>query len=161
MANVRWLIFLFSTPLFVASCASAGPRHSDSMCNAIAHFAESAKVSVTRSVTLRGGWGGDTPDLIMTHDCVHSGYEPGKQLCDYLLPNTSWEFGQYNAEVAIACLDSAERRKLIRKLEQDEWPIKVTSSMQQLKDKHILVTVSFSTSNLSVLILSATRSSSE
>ncbi|WP_457098147.1 hypothetical protein [Lysobacter sp. P5_B9] len=97
----------------------------------------------------------------MTHDCVHSGYEPGKELCDYLLPNTSWEFGKYNAKDAIACLDTAERRKLIRKLDDDEWPIEVTSSMRQLKDKHILVTVSFTTSNLSVLILSATRNSSE
>lgn len=157
MDSMQRPILLLGVLPLVVSCAFGSHNRSDSMCDQIARFAESAQIGVAHSVTLRGGWGGDTPNILMTHDCEHSGYDPGKQLCDYLVPNTSWEFGQYNARSAVACLDSPERRSVIRKLNQDEWPIEITSSMRILKDKRIIVTVRFSTSNLSVLTLTATR----
>jgi hypothetical protein len=140
----------------VVSCSTGTTKEQDQMCSEIARFA-SATTGESRSVILRGGWGGDTPDALMTHDCQHFGYEPGKSLCAYLVPNTSWEFGQYNAKRAAACLDSPGRKDFIRRMDKDEWPAEITSPLQLLPDKHIQVTVRFESNDLSVLTLSAAR----
>jgi hypothetical protein len=153
--RIRYLPLLLLP--FAASCSTGTMRSQDQMCAEIAKFASAATTGESHAVTLRGGWGGDTPDVLMTHDCQHSGYEPGKSLCAYLLPNTSWEFGHYNAKRAATCLDSPDRQDFIRRMDKDEWPAAITSSLRLLPDKYIQVTVRFESNDLSVLTLSAAR----
>lgn len=149
----------------LASCSTGGMKGQDQICNEIASFAAATEPGQHRSVVLRGGWGGDTPDVLMTHDCQHAGYGPGKALCAYLLPNTSWEFGNYNAKRVARCLDSTERKAFMLRADSYEWPAEITSSLRLLADKSIQVTARLETSppgagkvsQLSVLTLSVAR----
>jgi len=159
--RIRQFLIIFM-PL-VVSCATHTNSSQDQMCAQLATFASMTKPGESHSITLRGGWGGDTPNTLMTHDCNHSGYEPGKTFCAYLVPNTSWEFGNYNARRAAACLDSSTRYEFIRRMDKYDIPAEITSSMQMLTDKNILVTVRLEAqppstknlSDLSVLTLTA------
>ena len=153
--RIRYLSLVLLS--LVASCSTGTMRSQDEMCAEIAKFASAATTGESHAVTLRGGWGGDTADVLMTHDCKHSGYEAGKSLCTYLLPNTSWEFGHYNAKRAATCLDSPDRQDFIRRMDKDEWPAAITSSVRLLPDKHVQVTVRFDSNDLSTLTLSAAR----
>ena len=151
--HIGWLLLL----LPLASCATGAPKEPDAMCAELAKFASAATTGESHSVVLRGGWGGDTPKILMTHDCRDFGYEPGKSLCAYLVPNTSWEFGHYNARRAASCLDSSNRRDFIGRIERYEWPTEITSSLQLLTDKNIQVTIRFEAKDLSILTISAAR----
>jgi hypothetical protein len=136
-------IGLVTASLLAASCSLTSTRASDTMCSEISQFALSSRTDIGHSVTLRGGWGGGKPDTLMTHACTHSGYEPGVRLCEYLVPNTSWEFGDYNAKRAIACLDSKDKDEILAKLDQGNETVELTSSLQRVADKQIQVTVRF------------------
>lgn len=128
---------------FGVSVGSAWATPKDAICSNLAAFASASVTGESRSVVLRGGWGGDTKDTIMTHECRHLGYEPGKKLCAYLLPNSSWEFGVHNAERAAACLDSEDRKRFLEELSSDKSPAEITSPLKLLKDKQVLVTLRF------------------
>ena len=154
--RIRCLLLLM-VPL-AASCSTGAMTGQDKMCAEIAKFASMTVAGESHSVVLRGGWGGDEPNSLMTHDCRYSGYAPGDALCAYLVPNTSWEFGHYNARRAAACLDSSERQDFIRRLDRQELPAQITSSIQLLADKQIQVTVRLEADELSILTLSAARS---
>ena len=155
--RVRYLLLLI-LPL-AGSCSIGATRNQGQMCAEIAKFASMARAGESHSVVLRGGWGGDSPNSLMTHDCQDFGYEPGHALCAYLVPNTSWEFGHYNAKTAAICLDSPDRQDFIRRMDNYERPAEITSSLQLLADKDIQVTVRFDAKGLSVLTLSAARQS--
>ena len=152
-----------------ATCGLAAGNEQDELCSKIAEFAAFSESGVTHAVVLRGGWGGETKDTIMTHDCRHSAYPPGKKLCKYLLPNSSWEFGVRNAERAAACLDSSDRQRFFDELKSDKSEAEITSSLQMLKDKQALVTLRFEQpsmaakppSSISVLTISTRRSASK
>ena len=133
-------LIMFSILLSVS--ASAQKRH-DEICSKIADFAASSEPGMSHAIILRGGWGGDTPDTIMTHECSHSGYAPGKKLCAYLLPNSSWEFGVHNAERAAECLDSGDRHRFVEELKAGKEQAEITSSLQLLRDKRVHVTLHF------------------
>lgn len=162
--RIGWSIMLL-LPIATA-CSVSGTRPGDPLCTELAAFAEATQPGQVNSVTLRGGWGGDTPDTLMTHDCKHSGGGSGMAFCRYLLPNTSWEFGHYNAVRAATCLDSTSRHAFAKRVENYDVPVAITSPMRLLSDKRIQVTVRLenrppsaeSLSQLSVLTLSATRS---
>lgn len=151
------------------SCALGVVKRQDRMCAEVAAFAAATFPGQRHSVVLRGGWGGDTPNTLLTHDCKHMGYSPGKVLCEYLVPNTSWEFGNYNAKRVAECLDSPGRHEFVRRVDSYEWPAEMTSSLQLLKDKTIQITVRLesgarepgSLADLSVLTLSAMRKAAE
>ncbi len=158
----------FQSSLFVAlvlSSAAASATPQDEICSKLAAFAAASVAAEPHSVVLRGGWGGETKDAIMTHECRHSGYEPGKLFCAYLLPNSSWEFGAHNAERAAACLDSDDRKQFIQELSSYKSPVEITSSLKALKDKRVLVTLRFEPpsttarppSNISTLTITAAR----
>jgi len=153
--RTRYLIFVL-LPL-AGSCSIGTPRESDQMCAEISRFASTIKAGESHSVVLRGGWGGDMPNILMTHDCQAFGYGPGNALCAYLVPNTSWEFGQNNAKRAAECLDSSSRQDFIRRLDKYEWPAEIASPLRTSADKDVQVTVSFETKELSILTLSAAR----
>lgn len=157
-------LFYFLLPL-TSSCSTGTTKVADLMCVQLAAFAETVEPGQSHSVVLRGGWGGDTQDTLMTHDCKHAGYEPAQVLCEYLVPNTSWEFGSYNAKRAATCLDSADRKDFIRRVEKYELPAEITSSLRALTDKTVQVSVRLEftrpsgsrVAELSVLTLSVTR----
>lgn len=159
--RIHYLLLLI-LPLAVA-CSTGTTREQAQMCTEIASFAAVAASGQSHAVVLRGGWGGDSPSTLMTHDCQHSGYAPGKALCAYLLPNTSWEFGSDNAKRVAQCLDSGERQDFVRRVDNYEWPVEITSPLALLMDKRIQVTVRLERtvpaaaglSDLSVLTLSA------
>jgi hypothetical protein len=80
---------------------------------------------------------------LMTHDCTHGGYAPGAALCDYLMPNTSWEFGYRNASRVVACMDADEGEALRRKLETAPADFELRSSLRRVEDKSIRVMVRY------------------
>ena len=143
--------------LTTTACSAGMSKEDDQLCAAIAEFASTAGTDHT--VVLRGGWGGDRPDSLMTHECRHFGHEPGKLLCAYLIPNTSWEFGRTNVKRAATCLDSPDRQDFMRRLDAYEMPAEMTSSLHLLEDKNIRVRVRFDYegNEISVLTLSAAR----
>lgn len=115
----------------------------DNMCSNIAEFAASSESGQSHSIVLRGGWGGDTKETLMTHECLYSGFAPGKKLCAYLLPHSSWEFGQHNAERAVACLDSGDRKEFLDQLNSKHPDAEITSSLRLLKDPDVRVTLHY------------------
>ena len=124
----RLFFVALGTVLALTGCASIG-RSRDALCANLRQFASTVQPGQTRSVTLRGGWGGDRPETLMTHSCEHSGHEPGKLFCAYLVPNTSWEFGQYNAKRAAACLTAPDKEQFLAALEQFENPAELQGTL--------------------------------
>src|SRR6185437_12070199 len=97
--------FTLILALFVTvACSTPRPKDVDALCSAMSQFVRASNDGRLHSVTLRGGWGGDEPDVLMTHECDHGGYEAGQVLCAYLIKHTSWEFGGINANRALSCL---------------------------------------------------------
>lgn len=67
----------------LAGCSTASVEREGRICAWLATFAQATAVGEKHPVVLRGGWGGDTPDTLMTHDFTHWGYEPGAALCAF------------------------------------------------------------------------------
>ena len=126
MNRVFFVVLGAAIALF--GCASIGERP-DPLCANLRQFAGTVPPGQVRSVTLRGGWGGDRPEILMTHSCEHLGYEPGKLFCAYLVPNTSWEFGQYNAKRAAACLTAPNKGQFLAALEQFKNPAELQGTL--------------------------------
>jgi hypothetical protein len=135
---------------------AASEEAPDLMCVEIASFASAVEPGTTHLVLLRGGWGGDTPNILMTHDCQDFGFEPGNKLCAYLVQNTSWEFGQYNARRAAECLDTPQRERFVRQLAEYRWPAEVTGQLLGASDG-TRITIHFEAPKLSQLTLSVSR----
>jgi hypothetical protein len=157
-------LFLLLAPL-LGSCALTEKQQQDRLCRELAVFAALTGHGQRSSVVLRGGWGGDSEGHLVTRDCTHASYRPGEVLCAYLLPNTSWEFGERNAMRAAQCLDSPERESFVQHVEDGAWPVVITSSLQQLTDKNIRMTLRLEraaswgkwVSGVSVFTISVTR----
>jgi hypothetical protein len=56
-------------------------------------------------------WGGSyhksedpNNDIFSAKDCMHDAFEPGRELCSYLLENTSTEFAAINYRRALRCI---------------------------------------------------------
>ena len=146
----------------LAGCSTAAMKREDSICAELATFAQATAIGETHQVVLRGGWGGDAPGVLMTHDCTHSGYEPGAALCAYLVPNTSWEFGSRNAERAAACLVSTEPGQF-EDASRAGNALSVSGRLKSLPNEPVVVGLRLErqspTSGLSVLTVSASRRS--
>ncbi|RYG97824.1 MAG: hypothetical protein EON58_08810 [Alphaproteobacteria bacterium] len=159
MQLMKWMIF---SVIALAGCSTAAMRREDTICAELATFAQATAVGETHQVVLRGGWGGDSPGALMTHDCEHSGYKPGATLCDYLISNTSWEFGSRNAERAAACLVSTEPGQF-----EAAWaagnPFGVSGRLKSVPNGPVVVALKLESkspmSGLSVLTVSATKPS--
>lgn len=102
--------FLFT----LAGCNSIAPDEHDQMCPAIAAFANASKDSTVRSVELANDWGCnfDKSDneggfAMGCKACKHGDDTPSKQLCSYLMQNTSTEFPDGNFKRALDCLNTA------------------------------------------------------
>src|SRR5262245_54442260 len=77
------------------------------MCAAVTQFANASTDAEAHSVVLTTDWGSQRlveKNLIFEKHCEHYGYEPGAQLCGYLMENTSTEFSTINFRRAMACL---------------------------------------------------------
>ena len=147
------LVALLAAAVPAAAGSEGAP---DQMCAQIANFAKSVQPGKTHSVLLRGGWGGDTTNTLMTHDCQDFGFEPGNKLCAYLVQNTSWEFGQYNARRAAKCLDTPQRKRFVRQLAEHKWPAEITGQLFGARDA-ARITIRFEAPKLSQLTLSVSR----
>ena len=147
-------VFLVALGVVVAlsGCASMGESR-DALCANLRDFAGSVSLWQSRSVTLRGGWGGDSPGTLMTHSCQHGGYEPGKLFCAYLVPNTSWEFGDYNAKRAAACLDAPHREQFLIAVEQSESLAELQGTLTGAAGSAASVTLRFEPGDISKLTI--------
>ena len=141
--------------VFFAPEVLAGQK-ADQLCAELAHFASAVPPGDTHAVLLRGGWGGDKPNVIMTHDCQSFGFEPGDNLCSYLVQNTSWEFGQYNARRAADCLDTPLREEFKRQLAEYKWPAELSGYLLGASDG-ALITIRFEALKFSQLTLTVAR----
>jgi hypothetical protein len=95
--------------LALNACATSH-REVDGMCAAIAAFANAPDAG-NHSVRLSTDWGGvytksEDPDewVMAAKRCDHSGFEPGKSLCGYLIEETSTEFPRINYRRALRCM---------------------------------------------------------
>ncbi|MBZ0225193.1 MAG: hypothetical protein K8F51_04370 [Comamonas sp.] len=101
----------------MTGCASV-PSYYRETCAEIASFANSVDSSV-RSVTLTTDWGGRfTPQpadryILASKECDHGDYGPGRELCDYLLQNTSTEFASANLNTVLVCLGVARPARMV------------------------------------------------
>lgn len=158
MRHWKWLLVLCTAA--VGGCSSGNLRSHDSICTEIAAFAKATPAGETREIVLRGGWGGDTPGVLMTHDCTHGGYASGAQLCEYLIPNTSWEFGSRNATRAAACLLLDESVDFDNAWASGEATT-VSGRLRDFPGEPVIVSLGLEAagtySNLSVLTISAAR----
>jgi hypothetical protein len=105
--NVLKIILIGILPaLLQAGCAHKGGP-SDDMCPAIAAFANAIADDQEHSVQLKTDWGGmyhKSEELMFAKECEHGGFAPGKELCAYLLENTSTEFAASNYRRALECV---------------------------------------------------------
>jgi hypothetical protein len=135
----------------------------DKLCGELARFAQATPVSGLHAVVLRGGWGGDATDVLMTHDCRPSGSEPGRAFCEYLISDTSWEVGTRNAKRAAACLVSNEKSAFIRRVDAYQLPAEITAPVQggdasvQVTVRIELVNAAATAGKLSVLTFTAAK----
>ena len=106
-----------------SGCSFTQEHHVDQICRKIVEFANSTPAGEEHSVVLVGGWGGETPNTLNTHKCTFSGYAAGETFCSYLLPNSSWEFGELNAKRTFACLDSPSEKAALTLLEHDSLSV--------------------------------------
>ena len=113
--KVRTRFAAISAVALVASgCSTARVRNSDRICSELSAFVAEGAREGTSSVTLRGGWGGDTKDAVMTHDCRASGGPAAQRFCDYLVPNTSWEIGDRNVSRMATCFAESAAAEAMR-----------------------------------------------
>ena len=144
----------------LVGCSTTAMEREDRICAELATFAQATADGEMHQVVLRGGWGGDSPDALMTHDCTHFGYEPGAAFCAYLVPNTSWEFGSRNAERAAACLASAGPGQFDAASATGK-DFRLSGRLKSLPSEPVVVTLKLEReipeSGLSVLTISATR----
>jgi hypothetical protein len=132
----------------VVGCSSLlTPVERDPMCHAIAVFADTTPRGEVHRVELRGGWGGEEKDTIMTHDCEHGGFGPAKVLCEYLVPNTSWEFGSSNAEPAFRCLARPARDNALAQLKKEAEVVEAVAPLRGRNAASRMVTIYFNASD--------------
>ena len=107
MRNFRAVVLVVLFPV-LAACTTVGAER-DQMCAEIVKFANATTDTSTHSVELMSDWGSAvrlSPDKnnLYTQKCDHYSYEPGENLCKYLMGNTSIEFSQVNLQRALSCL---------------------------------------------------------
>jgi hypothetical protein len=113
------------------------------LCAEIIDFANATPAGEEHSVVLVGGWGGEEPGELMTHSCTFSAYLPGDRFCQYLIPNSSWEMGIYNAKRAFACLDSKTEAAASRQLQEHIAAVEVDSRHLNWLNSGVLVRIQF------------------
>ena len=149
----RRLVTAALVPMMVTACVTA-PAKRDALCQQLQQFAASVPNGQTRTVMLRGGWGGDSPDALMTHFCDASGYEPGKIFCAYLVEHTWWEFGKYNARRAAVCLESADQANFLASLDEQRATMELQGHLADKSTSGPTVMLRFEPSEISQLTIS-------
>ena len=104
--------------ILTAGCVSVPAPADDPICTELSRFADTRTGQFPRAVVLRGGWGGDVPGTLMTHECKPQGGGGAEEFCSYLASNTSWEFGRYTVERVAGCFGDSESRRSIRALSE-------------------------------------------
>jgi hypothetical protein len=110
---MRVLGVVLGALLSVAGCVSTDPKEQDQMCPAITAFANASSDSTIRSVELTNDWGGrfcksedENEVALACKACQHGDDAPSRQLCAYLMENTSTEFPDGNFKRALDCLNT-------------------------------------------------------
>lgn len=95
----------------VLPAARASPPYE--LCKVLRSFVDSVKPGEQREFTLRTSWGENFKDAseqaLAAKRCEHSGYEPAKKVCEYLIESGSTEFAGVNVQDAITCLSKKTR----------------------------------------------------
>ena len=108
------LLTLVTALCAISACSGMVRKSNDEFCSELNRYlASTANVAGPSRVILRGGWGGERPETLMTHDCRFEGSAGGQSFCAYLIPNTSWEFGNYNISRVAKCLQPGPTRDRI------------------------------------------------
>jgi hypothetical protein len=141
--------FLIGTLLSLSACANT-LNERDDMCPAIAVFANAASADRDNSVRLMTDWGGvyyksEDPkeQVFYAKNCMHDAFEPGKELCKYLLENTSTEFPAMNYRRALECIGVKSRG---HNSTDDRLPPSVTARSIPSLRHGVVVKISFTES---------------
>ena len=117
--------------LAATGCATPHAIQNDRLCSELSAFVAASSTAKESSVVLRGGWGGDTKDTLMTHDCQFFGSDSGKRFCDYLVQNTSWEFGGHNLNRLATCLNDSAADRALDRAGESELPVEISTATSQ------------------------------
>jgi hypothetical protein len=122
------------------------------MCAEIAKFANSSTDTSIHNVALINDWGGPISQeesqkqgdyAMYVKQCRHDDYSPGKDLCAYLMENTSTEFPDINVRRALVCLNNpASRRYTARRTQFTTVTVSSRSALHVRSN--VLVTVAYS-----------------
>lgn len=108
MNIAKIFIALFAFTL-ASNCASADAKK-DALCAELVNFANATEDDALHSVELKTDWSFRQVEnriFMGSKECDHQQYAPGKELCSYLLKNTSTEFPKINFRRVLACLENS------------------------------------------------------
>jgi hypothetical protein len=88
-------------------CAFIGTR-TDGMCDPARAFVASVGPDESREVLFHTVWGRGFKDeeepVLYQKRCEHSGYEPARDFCAYLITHGAAEFSGHNAQRFVSCI---------------------------------------------------------
>lgn len=92
----------------MAFTPAAGASPPVELCKALRSFVDSVQPDEKHEFAFRTSWGGNFKDTeepaFFSTRCVHDGYEPARNVCNYLMEHGSIEFAGSNVKAAISCL---------------------------------------------------------
>jgi hypothetical protein len=151
------LLTLVTALCTISGCSGIVRESNDELCSELNRYlASTANVTGPSRVILRGGWGGERPETLMTHDCRFEGSASGQSFCAYLRPNTSWEFGNYNVSRVAKCLQPGTARDRLSAASESNSNIKISTIVSAVPTIELSIDyVNSDKHGLSVLTLQA------
>ena len=93
--------------------SSAVVAENDELCSYLVNFLESVEVDQVASIELHTSWGknfkGVLKDVTGAKRCMHNDIPTAKDVCGYILENTSTEFAGLNFKRFLKCLSPQTR----------------------------------------------------
>ncbi len=129
MTDSRSAAVLICIAMATAACTTGRVADDDRICSELSRFVAASSSVQTSSVVLRGGWGGDVKGVLMTHDCRVLGSSAGQRFCDYLVSDTSWEFGGNNLNRLSACLSDSAAAAALRRATDSSQPSVISTTI--------------------------------
>lgn len=111
MKLCRNSLLLFLAAIVWPSLVHASPP--PEFCKLLRAFVASVQPDETREFTFRTSWGAnfkdDSQPAMGAKRCEHEGYDPAKNVCEYLMEHGSTEFTGVDVKDAVLCLSRKTR----------------------------------------------------
>jgi hypothetical protein len=144
--RIAWI--LATVCIATSGCGGSRLGGGDELCRRFFQYVESSVGGHQSSVVLRGGWGGDTEGVVMTHECKFSGAVAGEEFCAYLADNTSWEFGRFNVQRFAQCFSDPTTVSSLEAAAESSLPSSVSTRITTSNDRAVRVVLQFSPASM-------------